>query len=490
MIAPAEPAPEISEARRRKIEKRVSTARLIVNSYCRFFAHLVGKTTVVIAEPWQKVPTACVTPDGYIYVNPDYVERLSDPELAGLMIHETLHPALMCWKRRNNRTQMIGIPVPPYTCSKCKGQDPNCKHIEWISAWNLAHDLSFNPDIVELANNCRSKGKIKLPKHAALIPDYEGKAAEEIYDLLLDKAKPSEDGEGPAGNVGVIGRGAGKAGDPNEAGDVFAGMGGDSAIGDDLRDDLCGTPTGKAAVAGDKSAQNKLANDWKRNVIAAAMAHEKKHGQGSLPLGISKLVRELQEHKVEWRDVLSQWVGENGNRQDITWRRPRRRFDPNSLYLPSFQKFGVDDVAVLWDTSGSMNGRETEILSEINSICEDLGLSLVIICIDAVVQSVTRDVTNAIDVIPHIKGGGGSNFIPAFDLLEEEGFEGVVVAFTDGWISVPKAKPPQIRDCLWCIKPTKEGGFGDVDPTEKAGGSRWGQVLLMDDMGGTVQDAA
>lgn len=446
-MPPANVMEPVSEALKRKCEKRISTARLVVNSYCRFFAHLVGKTTPVIAGPEHNVDTAAVSPDGYVYFNAHFVDSLTDAELAGLVIHETLHPALLCWKRQGNRKAMLQIG----------------KQI--VSAWNLAHDLSFNPEIIALANKCRSKGKIKLPKCAAVDPQYDGKSAEVIYEDLLKKAKPAPNPmPGLAGRLsgdGPVGKAAGEGG-----------------IGDDLREDLAGTPTGKRAARGDKAAKQKIHNDWRRSVIAAAMAHERKHGRGHLPAGIAKMVAELQECKVDWRDVLSQWLGENGNREDFTMRRPRRRFDPNVLYLPSTQKFGVDDVIVLWDTSGSMNGRETDILSElINGICEDLGLRLRIICIDSAIHSDTRDVEKACDIIPHIKGGGGSDFTPAFDLLEKECFSGVVVAFTDGHIGVPETKPPLIRDVLWCIEPKGKSSFGDRDPTD----GRWGQVLVMED---------
>lgn len=461
---PAAPAPpEISEARKLKVRKRISTARLVVNSYCRFFAHLVGKTQVVIAEPHHNVPTAAVSPDGYTYFNVEFCEGLTDAELAGLVVHETMHPALLCWKRQGSRKVMLGIPVPPKDCPTCGGRNPSCEHLAPISAWNLAHDLSFNPEIVALANKCRSKGKIKLPKFAALEAEFTGWSAERIYEEIIKRAKKG--GNLPRGCFGKLGKMPG-GGKPGEGGE----------IGDDLREDLAQSETGKRAARGDKAAQSKLNNQWRVSVIAAAMAHERKHGRGHLPAGIAKMVADLQECKIDWRDVLSQWIGENGNREDLTMRRPRRRFDPNILYLASTMKFGVDDVVVLWDTSGSMNGRETDILSEIQGICEDLGLRLCIICIDSQIHSITRDVEDAMDVIPHIKGGGGSDFTPAFDHLEEEHFEGVVVAFTDGHIGVPECKPPLIRDVLWCIEPGK-GGFADRDPTS----GRWGQVLVMED---------
>jgi predicted metal-dependent peptidase len=443
------PAEPVSEAKINQIKKRISTARLTVASFCRFFGHIIGKSTVVIAEPQHKVPTAAVSPDGYVYFNPGYVDTLSDAELAGLVIHETLHPALLCWRRQGSRKALIEAGGQVY------------------SLWNLAHDLSFNPEILALAAKCRAKNKIALPKNAAVEAKYEGWSAERIYD---DKLKTLKKSKNPLpGTCGVLSDmpGGGKA--PGQSG---------SGIGDDLRPDLSQSETGKRAAKGDKAAKSKLANGWRTTIIAAAMAHERKHGRGHLPGGFAKMVAELQECKVDWRDALDQFVGENGNREDFTMRRPRRRFDPNILYLPSVMKSGIDDVVVLWDTSGSMNGRETSILSElIAGMCDDLGLILRVICIDTQIHSDTRDIKEACDLIPHIKGGGGSDFTPAFDLLEEESFNGVVIAFTDGHIGVPQCKPPLLKDVLWCIEPTSKGGFGDVDPTH----GRWGQVLLMDD---------
>jgi predicted metal-dependent peptidase len=183
-------------------------------------------------------------------------------------------------------------------------------------------------------------------------------------------------------------------------------------------------------------------------------------------------VNELQENKVDWRDVLSKWLGEKGINLDFTYRRPSRRSESCGAYMPSYQRYGIDDVVVLWDTSGSMNGRETAILSEIAAICDDLGLVIRVICIDTQIHTDTHDVKSAIDMAGKVKGGGGSDFTPAFDLLEDEQYQGVVVAFTDGYIGVPDTKPPLIKDVLWCIEPRC-----DTDPT----GGRWGDVLKMED---------
>ena len=144
--------------------------------------------------------------------------------------------------------------------------------------------------------------------------------------------------------------------------------------------------------------------------------------------------------------------------------------------MPRVMKFGVDDVIILWDTSGSMNGREGEILGDVAAICEDLGLALRIIMCDADVQADVHDVRDALEVSSEVKGGGGSSFLPAFKLMEDDNFEGVVVCFTDGAINVPASKPPLSKDVLWVLGPN------DINPTEHyGGGSPWGEVLRVND---------
>lgn len=210
---------------------------------------------------------------------------------------------------------------------------------------------------------------------------------------------------------------------------------------------------------------------WKVALVEAAQIHEQSKTRGSLPGGLRKFINELLDPRVPWVDVLSRWVGENGRKADFSYRRPSRRSESIGETLPSLVRHGVDDIVVLWDTSGSMNGRETEILTEVVAICQDLNMTLRVICCDTRVCGDYSDVSDPEDV--DVRGGGGSDFNPAFDLLTDEGYTGVVVAFTDGYIGVPQVKPPHMRDCLWVI------WNGDVDPT----GGVWGEVLNIDEDG-------
>ena len=67
-------------------------------------------------------------------------------------------------------------------------------------------------------------------------------------------------------------------------------------------------------------------------------------------------------------------------------------------------------------------------------------------------------------------GGGGSNFIPAFDRLDEERNDSVVIAFTDGYINVPATMPESLKGVVWVLT---QGG---CDPTK----GKWGHVLRLD----------
>jgi len=436
--------------------QRVSQGRTTVAAFTPFFGHLVLKMHPVVARAIHRVDTAAIAPDGTLYVNHVFLRGLTNAEVAGLMVHEVLHPALLCWARQGTRRAMLTGPGGIT-----------------FSLWNLAHDLSFNPDIVELSQKCKARGKIKLPKDAALDAKFLKQSCEQIYDALLKEAKKNKQK-----SRGGTGQGSGGC-QPGGLDGILTKIPGSSSgahgIGDDLRTDLSRTNTGKRAAHGDEGAQKRLEREWKQSVIAAAIAHERSKGKGSLPGNLQKLVEEFGENKVDWTETMSQFIGEHGDLKDISMRRPSRRSESAGVYLAGRDSFGYESVIVFWDTSGSMNGREKDILAEVQSICEDLGLILRVICIDVRIHSDTYGIESAIDLIPHIKGGGGSNFCPAFTRIEEEGYEGIILAFTDGHIDVPDSKPPHVKEVLWVIEPTGQG-FGDMDPTRGS----WGQVLLME----------
>jgi predicted metal-dependent peptidase len=407
--------------------ERISRARLTMLNNWPFMGHLCLSLRPRPAQEGDGVPTAAISPDGTLVLNESFMDKLSDAEMCGLLAHEVMHPALMCFMRRGDRNALVTIPG-----------------MGTITLWNLAHDLSFNPMIAEHAG----KG-IKLPEGSAIDPRFKDQAAEEIYDALLTEAQENGKGGGGDGSCGTITIGYG--------------------IGDDMRPDLSSTPDGQKAAKGDGVAAKKLAQEWKINVVSAAQAQEKaQNGQGSLPAWLRRLVDEIINPKLDWREELSRWLGENGRRNDYSFRRPSRRSAGVGEYLPSLTKHGITDVTVLLDTSGSIGQeRLTEALTEIQGICEDIAVAIRVIVVDADIHE-DLAIEDAFDLIDHIKGGGGSDFNPAFERLVADGYEGCVVAFTDGAISVPECQPIGIKGTLWVLSEAS-----DMDPTR----GKWGEVV-------------
>jgi len=405
---------------RKRVEKaqkyvleRISQGRTKLLGRLPFFGRLALKLRPRLATEYDQVSTAAVSMDGTLVVNPDFCKGLSDPQLCFVVAHEVLHPAMLYFDRMQGRIPRL---------------------------WNMAHDYAINLIIKHMAD-----ANIELISDCLCDEKYRDWSAEEIYDdllkdsVLVTLAQSCGDGTGqPSGGGGMSGKGKGN--DPTK----------DPLFGDS-RPDLGDSEDGKKAAGGDKGARNRLNTDWKISIVAAAQAHEQQKGRGSLPGGLRRLIEEFTDPKVDWREQLSRWVGENGRKQDYTYSRPSRRSESVGQYLPSLKKYGFAPVTVMVDTSGSIGDRMLkEGLAEIQGVCEDLGIGVRAMIIDAALHE-DCEVEDAYDLADKLAGGGGSNFIPAFDKLQEEGYDGVVIAFTDGDIAVPSVKPENLRGVLWCI---------------------------------------
>jgi predicted metal-dependent peptidase len=448
-IINAPPPPTAAEVEAFRARCGVIKTRL--GMFAPFFGHLVLKLELIVVPPDHRIQTAAVTRDRRCFLNYGFCQPLTDAELAFVLCHEVMHCAFLCFERGETRTARVWHPA-----------------MGVIGLWNVAHDFAIN-DVISLMADPTD---IKLLPNICHDTQYRDWSAEKIYDKLLQKAEanPAPPPTGP-GQPG-----------PGEPVDGTCPRGvPDGAFGiDDVKDDNAASGLGDPSdESGDPSGGSKSLSEaerrelddyWRVAVCEAAQIHQQKN-QGALPGSILKLVNEIEDPKIGWADALSKWVGENGNRADYTYRRPSRRSESVGEYMPSLQRHGVDDIVVLGDTSGSMNGREKEIAAETWGMCEDLGLQIRFIACDTQVN-VDRIIEDAEDLEGAFKGGGGSNYVPAFDLLDAEGYEGVVISFSDGYIRVPKAKPPNIRAVMWVLWEHR----GDVDPTD----GRWGETLRVD----------
>ena len=78
--------------------------------------------------------------------------------------------------------------------------------------------------------------------------------------------------------------------------------------------------------------------------------------QGRMPGAVEETVRGAHGSTVDWRTLLRRYMTD-ASKSDYSWSLPNRRFIDSGLYLPSIRSEGIDTIAVIVDTSGSLPAR-------------------------------------------------------------------------------------------------------------------------------------
>lgn len=184
-------------------------------------------------------------------------------------------------------------------------------------------------------------------------------------------------------------------------------------------------------------------------------AHQNgKPGVGSIPFGVERLVKELKESRVNWRELLNEFIEFEIN--DYTFTPPDRRYDAE-FFMPSFSEMdeNLEDVLFMVDTSGSMSIEEiTLAYSEINGAIQafDGRLKGLIGFFDAkVYEPISFD--SSIDLTKIIpKGGGGTSFHNVFRyVMQMENKPKYLIILTDGYASFPKEEEKGNIPLLWLL---------------------------------------
>lgn len=184
-------------------------------------------------------------------------------------------------------------------------------------------------------------------------------------------------------------------------------------------------------------------------------AHQNgKPGVGSIPFGVERLVKELKESRVNWRELLNEFIEFEIN--DYTFLPPDRRYDAE-FFMPSFSEMdeNLEDVLFMVDTSGSMTIEDiTLVYSEINGAIQafDGRLKGLIGFFDAkVYEPISFD--SSIDLTKIIpKGGGGTSFHNVFRYVMQMGNKPkYLIILTDGYASFPKEEEKGNIPLLWLL---------------------------------------
>ena len=379
--------------------------------------------------------------------NPAFINSLSHEEIKALLVHEIEHVALGHPWRRDGRDHR---------------------------RWNQACDKAINGDL--------KRDGYKLPADV-LYPtsEEEGKSAEWIYTRMPEpEAQPQpqpepepepgdeqgegdgdgdeegeaegqpgdgdgdEEGEGEGNDDDGQGEGESEGdGDGQGQGDGKDGEGqpgqengqGDGQGQPDPLGEVRDAPT-EVDADGDPAPTE---HEWKDRVMVA-MTQAKM--QGNMPGGAERQVGIAMRPRVDIRSLMLRFFTDRAA-SDYSWTRPSPRYLPSGLYLPALHEPGMGEVAVLVDTSGSVDSTSLQyargILESVLDECHPAGITLYFV--DTEVAN-THRMERGEPLTWEPKGGGGTDFVSAFDVMEKAEPQPVaIVCITDLAATFPEHAP-------------------------------------------------
>ncbi len=172
--------------------------------------------------------------------------------------------------------------------------------------------------------------------------------------------------------------------------------------------------------------------------------------EGKVPGQVEETVKGAHASMLDWRSLLRRYMTDAA-KSDYSWSLPNRRFIDSGLYLPSIRSEGIETIAVIVDTSGSLPAATLAAFwAELREVAAEIRPGRVVVLqVDAVLQDAAEYVPDELPEEIALKGRGGTDFRPGFEWLDEQGIQpAVCLYFTDMECSdYPEAEPP--FDVVW-----------------------------------------
>ncbi len=355
------------------IVEKLITARVGLLLKQPFFGNMATRMQIKCADEW--CPTAA-TDGRNFYYNTEFVKKLSVKKLEFLFAHEICHCVFDHFGRVGSRDRQLS---------------------------NIAQDFAVNQILVDDRIGERIT-EVKICQDNK----YRGMAWEEIYDDLMKNAISLEQlGELLDQHINEQeheGQGAGKEG-----------------------------KDGKGAPTLTKEEAQKIRDEIKQAMIQSAAAA----GAGKTPLGIQRLIKDLTEPKMNWRELIRMNI-QSIIRNDYSFTRPNRKAMHSGAILPGLKNDETIDVAIALDMSGSIGDVDAKIfLSEVKGIMAQYAdYNIHIWCFDTDIynpQKITQD--NGDELLTYdLQGGGGTDFEANWQFMKDNDIQPKkFIMFTDGY---------------------------------------------------------
>jgi len=374
--------PEQLEEMRVEVLDRIIVARVGLLLRHPFFGNMATRLRIMSADDW--CPTAAV--DGRnLYFNTQFFNAMSNKEIEFVIAHEILHCVFDHLERREDRDPQI---------------------------YNIAAD--------HIVNNTLVRDRIgEMPKLVDCFQDfkYENWTSEAVYDDIFGKYDEEQlkqlgelldehldwgdnEGEGDSGSEG---------------------------------EDSNGNKISKKRPKYSKEDLRKIRDEIKENMISAAQTA----GAGNVPAGVERMIKELTEPKMNWREILRQQI-QSTIRHDFTFSRPSRKGWHTGAILPG-QNFAQQiDICVSLDMSGSIGDEQAKVfLSEVKGIMDEFkDYNVKIWCFDTKVYNEQDYSADSGDDLSdyEIMGGGGTDFMCNWEYMKDNDIiPKKFIMFTDGY---------------------------------------------------------
>lgn len=386
-----------------------------------------------------------------MWVNPDFWKTLSLNLKISAIAHEVAHKMLLHCSRRGHRNPML---------------------------WNIAADYVVNAMLEENGMEI-GKGWIHDMKYAgwsveAVYSDLEKQAKQQQPQPQQGKGEPGDEQGQQAGGEGEGSSEGGQEGDDDaDGGDAQGGPATQPGGGADV--DVPGVTQEQKdkyghdikEVEGTPEQKEQYEQEVQKAVQKAIMTAR---AMGSMPSGVEQAVEDAYEPAKEpWYNHLHRFM-QALSVAEYNWAKTNKKLGAvHGFCAPHHYSESLGEIVLGYDTSGSVCNAadQAQFSAHVQAIFAEAKPQKVhVVYFDAKVQRVNVYEHGDMEFVNKPKGGGGTDFRPVFDYIEDEGIvPAVLIMLTDTYGTFPTVEPEY--PVIWAS-------------VEAQGNAPWGDVIYVE----------